>query len=544
MRTVWVRCNPLRHAINEERAVSMSRVSPWTVRRRLALGFGFVTLLALLSALAGFWGLDRSEAAMRTMYADRVLPLRQLSQIQHELSEARSALQQAVLVASPPAAGAAVKRLEAAQATIDRVWRDYMSTTLTAEEAVLARRFDEARALLLRDGLQPLSQTLAEGRFDDARPYASGVLQELSSGVDQPLAALLELQVKVSAQEFAAAQSAGSRSSALMVGLVLAVLGGAALTFALTTRHLTRALGAEPSELAAAAARIAEGSLQAPARRAAVAGSVMASMDAMREALVSVVSTVRHGVDSVATASSQIAQGNADLSSRTEEQASSLQQTAASMEQLTGTVRSGADSATQANALAREASQAATEGGEVVAQVVQTMGAIQASSSRINEITGVIDGIAFQTNILALNAAVEAARAGEQGRGFAVVAAEVRTLAQRSAEAAREIKRLIDDSASQVDEGHRLVQKAGETMAGVVNQVRQVSELMTQVSHATVEQTQGIDQINVAVGQLDQATQQNAALVEESAAAAESLKAQAARLAASVAVFRLDVARA
>ncbi len=489
----------------------------WTVRRRLSVGFAFVTLLALLSALAGFWGQGRSDAAMRTLYADRVLPLRQLSQVQYELSEARRALDEAVLVARPADGPKAAARLQAAQVTIDRVWKDYRATQLTPEEAELAKAFEQSLSTMMRDGLLPLAAAVAEGRFDDARPYVTGPLHELGGLVDQPLAALLELQVKVAAEEFAAAQAAGRQSQATMAALLAAVLAGAGLTLWLTTRYLDTALGAEPAALAAVASRIASGSLVAGAHAPP---------------------------DSVATASSQIAQGNADLSGRTEEQASSLQQTAASMEQLTGTVRSGADSAQRANALAREASGAAAQGGQVVAQVVQTMGAIQASSSRINEITGVIDGIAFQTNILALNAAVEAARAGEQGRGFAVVAAEVRTLAQRSAAAAREIKQLIDASARQVDEGHRLVQTAGSTMDGVVAQVRQVSELMAQITNASAEQTAGIDQINVAVGQLDQATQQNAALVEESAAAAESLKAQAARLAESVAVFRLDAARA
>jgi methyl-accepting chemotaxis protein len=249
---------------------------------------------------------------------------------------------------------------------------------------------------------------------------------------------------------------------------------------------------------------------------------------------------VRLGVESVATASAEIAQGNADLSSRTEQQASSLQQTAASMEQLTGTVRTSTANARQANELAQGATEVASRGGEAMAQVVRTMNDIQSASTKISEITGVIDGIAFQTNILALNAAVEAARAGEQGRGFAVVASEVRTLAQRSAEAARQIKALIGDSVTQVEAGGVLVQDAGRTMDEVVKQVRQVGDLIGAITAAAGEQSQGIDQVGQAVSQLDQATQQNAALVEESAAAAESLKAQAERLSQTVAVFRLS----
>jgi methyl-accepting chemotaxis protein len=249
---------------------------------------------------------------------------------------------------------------------------------------------------------------------------------------------------------------------------------------------------------------------------------------------------MRDGACSVATASAQIAQGNADLSSRTEQQAASLEQTAASMEQLTSTVRASSDSARQAHQMAQGASAAAVRGGEAVARVVQTMGDIQAASKRIGDITGVIDGIAFQTNILALNAAVEAARAGEQGRGFAVVASEVRLLAQRSADAARQIKTLIGASSTQVEAGGELVQDAGATIQSVVEQVRRVADLIGEITAAASEQQQGIDQVGQAVIQLDHTTQQNAALVEESAAASESLKAQAARLAAAVAVFRLE----
>jgi methyl-accepting chemotaxis protein len=264
----------------------------------------------------------------------------------------------------------------------------------------------------------------------------------------------------------------------------------------------------------------------------------------MNESLVRIVGQVRASSDSIATGTSQIALGNADLSQRTEEQASNLQQTAASMEQLTGTVQHSAETAREADRLAAVASEAATEGGRAVGQVVATMQDIAEASRKINDIIAVIDGIAFQTNILALNAAVEAARAGEQGRGFAVVAGEVRALAQRSALAAKEIAGLIGDSVGKVEAGTRQVDAAGQTMERIVGQVRRVSELIGEISNATLEQTQGIGQVGQAVSQLDQVTQQNAALVEESAAAAESLRLQAAQLAELVSVFKLEGAAA
>jgi len=251
------------------------------------------------------------------------------------------------------------------------------------------------------------------------------------------------------------------------------------------------------------------------------------------------VSEVRQAAESIATGSGQIAHGNADLSQRTEEQASNLQQTAASMEQLNATVKHNADTARTANQLATVASHAAHHGGTVVTQVVHTMDDIASSARKITDIIAVIDGIAFQTNILALNAAVEAARAGEQGRGFAVVAGEVRNLAQRSGEAAREIKSLIHTSVSKVEDGNRLVAEAGTTMADIVDQVQRVADLIGEISSASHEQTAGIGQVNDAVTQLDQVTQQNAALVEESAAAAESLKLQAHQLTGLVARFSL-----
>ena len=274
--------------------------------------------------------------------------------------------------------------------------------------------------------------------------------------------------------------------------------------------------------------------------RADETGQLLAALQAMNQSLVRLVGDVRLSSDSIATGSSQIANGNQDLSQRTEMQASSLQQTAASMEQLNATVRNSADTARHATQLANAASDVAAKGGAVVGQVVGTMEGITASSRKIADIIGVIDGIAFQTNILALNAAVEAARAGEQGRGFAVVASEVRNLAQRSAAAAREIKGLINDSVEQVEAGSRLVGDAGRTMDDIVAQVKRVSELIAEISAATQEQTSGIGQVNQAVTQLDQATQQNAALVEESAAAADSLRGQASKLVEAVSVFKLE----
>ena len=267
-------------------------------------------------------------------------------------------------------------------------------------------------------------------------------------------------------------------------------------------------------------------------------GQLLLALSVMQENLVKIVSEVRTGTDTIATASAQIAAGNQDLSSRTEEQASSLEETASSMEEMTSTVRQNGDNANQANQLAISASDIAVKGGAVVSEVVETMGAINESSRKMVDIINVIDGIAFQTNILALNAAVEAARAGEQGRGFAVVATEVRSLAQRSASAAREIKALIDNSVGKVETGSKLVSQAGETMTEVVGSIRRVTDIMGEITAATREQIDGIEQINQAVTQMDQVTQQNAALVEEAAAAAESMQDQAANLVQVVSVFR------
>lgn len=326
----------------------------------------------------------------------------------------------------------------------------------------------------------------------------------------------------------------------MKLAAILFVVGAVVSTMMLVIiRNITRSLGGEPAYAVEVASRIASGDLtMAIKTRPGDTRSLLHEMSIMRERLSSVISGIRSGTESIDTGAKEIAAGNLDLSSRTEQQAASLEETASSMEELTSTVKQNADNARQAGQLSKTASDIARRGGDVVGQVVDTMQGITESSRKIADIIGVIDGIAFQTNILALNAAVEAARAGEQGRGFAVVASEVRSLAQRSAQAAKEIKDLIDVSVTRVDSGSELVQRAGQTMGEVVNAVQRVTDIMGEISSATEEQSSGIGQVNLAITQMDQTTQQNAALVEQAAAAAGSLEEQARRLKEAVAFFQ------
>jgi methyl-accepting chemotaxis protein len=380
-----------------------------------------------------------------------------------------------------------------------------------------------------RDGSQTEAADISDGAAAMAYDEIMHALQALSAfNFEQAQALAVDSQAAFRAKS---ATLAGLLAAALVLGTVL----GLSLT-----RGLLRQLGGEPAEAARIARAVASGDLGSRILvKPGDTASLMASLQAMQQSLARAVRQVREGSEHVATASVEIAQGNADLSTRTEQQAGSLQQTAATMEQLGSTVRHNADNARQADQLAKGAAQVASQGGTVVAEVVSTMQGIHASSRKISEIIAVIDGIAFQTNILALNAAVEAARAGEQGRGFAVVAGEVRSLAQRSAEAAREIKNLIGDSVSRVEQGTALVDRAGQTMQEIVGAIGRVSDIVAEISSASTEQSSGVGQVSQAVSQMDEATQRNAALVEESAAAAESLRQQAQQLVQAVAVFRL-----
>jgi methyl-accepting chemotaxis protein len=399
---------------------------------------------------------------------------------------------------------------------LDKAWGEY--------------RKNQARVIKLgRDKQQQDAADIADGASSMAFDEAVGALNKLIEfnyqGGD---AAAAHVNLVYNQARWAVVALLGL---ALVVGIGLGTL---------ITRHLLRQLGGEPRVAVAVARAVAQGDLSTPITlQRGDTDSLLAWLGNMQQGLARAVTDVRRGSDYVSHASSEIASGNQDLSSRTEQQASELQQTAATMEQLGTTVRHNADNARQASQLAHSASTVAVQGGDVVGRVVETMKGINESSRKISDIIGVIDAIAFQTNILALNAAVEAARAGEQGRGFAVVAAEVRNLAQRSAEAAKEIKALIGASVDRVEQGSTLVDQAGVTMQEVVTSIRRVSDIVSEISAASSQQSAGVAQVGQAITRMDQGTQQNAALVEQSAAAADSLKQQAEQLVAAVAVFKI-----
>jgi len=407
---------------------------------------------------------------------------------------------------------------------------------VTDEEKAILKSIVELRAKY-QAAKEDVGKAKAGGDTVATARVFKEVFQPAAKAYETRVLDLLSLERKAIDDMSKAIDAANARAFNLQMLLTfLTVVCGAIFAFFIS-RSIVRPL----AQAVEVAETVAAGDLSAriEVHGRDEAGQLMQALKNMNANLAKVVGEVRSGTETIATASGQIASGNQDLSSRTEQQASSLQQTAASMEELTSTVKQNADNARQANQLAVSASEVAVKGGNVVSQVVDTMGSINASSKKIVDIIGVIDGIAFQTNILALNAAVEAARAGEQGRGFAVVASEVRSLAQRSAAAAKEIKTLIGDSVEKVEEGSKQVEEAGRTMEEIVGSVKRVTDIMGEITAASQEQTSGIEQINQAITQMDHVTQQNAALVEEASAAAQSLREQAGSLSQVVGVFRL-----
>ena len=443
----------------------------------------------------------------------------------------------ASLTSADPALEAALKpEITATSAQISEIQKRVDAAATEPDERKALERIAESRKAYIA-ARDEAAKAKAGG---DAAPAKALLNDKVKPAVASYLAhqqAYVDMQRERSAQAIVQSGADHQRT----VWLVLGVLAAIVLGLSLATAMLVRAICPPMLRLADTARRIGEGDLDVAvdSGRDDEIGTAQTALAGMRDALRGIVGQVRQSAESIQVASTEVAVGNLDLSQRTEQTAGNLQTTASSLQQLTANVRQSADAAAQANQLAASAQSVAQRGGDVVGQVVSTMDEINASSRRIADIISTIDGIAFQTNILALNAAVEAARAGEQGRGFAVVASEVRSLAQRSAEAAREIKTLIGASVDKVENGARLVQDAGATMGEIVASVQRVTDVIGEITAAAAEQSQGISQVNGAISDLDQMTQQNAALVEESAAAAESLKDQALRLGESMKVFRL-----
>ncbi len=512
-----------------------------SIKSRLVFVISLLSAIMLFVGVLGLNGLSSANQSLKTVYQDRLICLGQMDSIVRALNRNQLLIAKAISAdpARLPEVAAAVDKNSE---EINRIWSDYAASYLTPDEKALAEQFSAARKAFLDEGVTPAVAAAKAGDVALMTKLLHGKMEQAYGAVRVSVNALIELQKSVAKQEFEQGQLAYGHFRLYVAGL----LSLGALMAAAVGGWLVLSISRPLDYAVAIARRIADGDLT---QHIAVGsrnetGRLLQALKEMNASLMRIVGEVRGGTDAIAAASSQIASGNLDLSSRTEQQAGSLEETASSMEELTSTVRQNADNARQADQLARSASAVALEGGTVVARVVDTMSSINDSARKIVDIISVIDGIAFQTNILALNAAVEAARAGEQGRGFAVVASEVRNLAQRSAGAAKEIKTLIGDSVEKVEAGSKLVGEAGQTMRAVVDSVQRVSAVIGEISSASLEQSAGIDQINQAITQMDEVTQQNAALVEEAAAAAAALQDQADGLARVVSVFKVAPASA
>jgi methyl-accepting chemotaxis protein len=507
------------------------------LRTKMTLSSGLSFMLFILALAMALTGMQSTKSRFETFLNEDQALLQAASTMYAQGLQMGQALRNIVM---DPANKTAYKNLEDAQKEFKQA--NQLAISLAESDPAALKLLQEVAAL--RDRQQPIQERVVGAAAQDQAGAITMISKDETPLWREMRGRLLDFTKTKNAQvALAKADMIGFTGQMLTASVILAVLafvvGSGMMTW--LTRNVMKQLGGEPDYATSIVRDIAAGDFSTSVSLAAHdRSSLLFAMNAMRGRLDQTLADIKHSAQAIDTASREIAAGNADLSARTESQASSLEETASSMEELTSTVRQNADNARQANQLAANASESATKGGKVVAQVVGTMGSIKESSRRIVHIIGVIDGIAFQTNILALNAAVEAARAGEQGRGFAVVASEVRNLAQRSAAAAKEIKSLIGDSVERIDAGSSLVDQAGKSMDEIVTSVARVTDIMAEITAASQEQSSGIDQVNQAVAQVDEATQQNAALVEQAAAAAQSLQDQAAKLAQAVAVFVLS----
>jgi len=513
------------------------------VGTRLALGFALVLVLLVAVAVVGILRMAQIQDRLDHVVSVSNVSTGLVVEMRNNVSDRLASLRVLTLMTDPADMEPEIVKFkeqtakyDAAQAKLAALFATYAN----GQEKTLLNQIKEHEATAMPAIARATELYLAANAMDATRVMIREVRPVQRKWTDA-LNALSALEDKQNAQSKADAETAFANArNFMLILLVLAVVMGIVAAVAIT-RSLLKQLGGEPAYTAKIAGSIAHGDLSiAIDTKASDRGSLLVEMKEMRNSLVGIVEQVRRGTETIGTASREIAAGNIDLSSRTELQASSLEKTASAMEQLTATVKQNADSAREANSLAATASDVARKGGDVVSQVVGTMGEINTSANKIWDIIGVIDGIAFQTNILALNAAVEAARAGEQGRGFAVVASEVRNLAQRSAAAAKEIKTLIGDSVEKVERGSKLVGQAGVTMDEVVSSVKRVTDIMSEIANASAEQSAGIAQVNTSIIEMDSMTQQNAALVEQAAAAAQSLQDQAGELARVVSIFKLE----